>query len=96
MMVDLNTLLTVCLYVLGIILLVVLIILGIKCIGVLNKVDRLVDDVEEKVSSFDGLFGIVDRLTDGIVVASDAIITGSADFLSKVFKRKKKEDDIDV
>ena len=94
MMVDLNTLLTVCLYILGIILLIVLIVLGIKCIRVLGKVDKLVDDVEVKVSSLDGLFNIVDRVTDGIVLASDSIISSGSDFISRLF-RKKKEDDLD-
>ena len=94
MMVDLNTLLTVCLYILGIILLIVLIVLGIKCIRILGKVDKLVDDVEVKVSSLDGLFNIVDRVTDGIVLASDSIISSGSDFISRLF-RKKKEDDLD-
>ncbi len=96
MMVDLNTLLTVCLYILGIILLIVLIVLGIKCIRVLGKVDKIVDNVDEKVTSLDGLFGIVDKVTDGIVLASDSIISGGTDLLSRIFNRKKKEDDIDV
>ncbi len=94
MMVDLNTLLTVCLYILGIILLIVLIVLGIKCIRILGKVDKLVDDVEVKVSSLDGLFNIVDKVTDGIVLASDSIISSGSDFISRLF-RKKKEDDLD-
>jgi uncharacterized protein YoxC len=93
-MVDLNTLLTVCLYILGIILLIVLIVLGIKCIRILGKVDKLVDDVEVKVSSLDGLFNIVDKVTDGIVLASDSIISSGSDFISRLF-RKKKEDDLD-
>ncbi len=97
MMVDLNTLLTICLYILGIILLIVLIVLGIKCIRVLGKVDRIVDNVEDKVTSLDGLFGIVDKITDGIVLASDSIISTGSDFISRIFKKKKKEDDdIDV
>ncbi len=96
MMVDVNTLLTIFLYILGIILLIVLIVLGIKCIHVLNKVDRIVDNVEDKVTSLDGLFGVVDKVTDGIVLASDSIISSGADFLSKLFRKKKKEDDFDV
>ena len=70
--------------------------LGIKCIRVLGKVDKIVDNVDEKVTSLDGLFGIVDKITDGIVLASDSIISGGSDFLSRIFNRKKKEDDIDV
>jgi len=97
MMVDLNALLTVCLYILGIVLLIVLIVLGIKCIRVLGKVDRIVDNVEDKVTSLDGLFGIVDKITDGIVLASDSIISGGSEFISRIFRKKKKEDDdIDV
>jgi hypothetical protein len=96
MMVDLNMLLTICLYILGIILLIVLIVLGIKCIKLLNKVDRIVDNVEDKVTSLDGLFGVVNKISDGIVLASDSVISTGSDFISKIFKKKKKEDDIDV
>ena len=42
----LNAILPVLLYVFGIILLIVLIILGIRMIQVLDKVDRIVDNVE--------------------------------------------------
>ena len=96
MMVDLNALLTVILYIFGIILLIVLIVLGIKCIHLLNKIDKVVDNVEGKVTSLDGLFGIIDKVNDGIVIASDGFIKGSVDLISIIFNRKKKEEeDID-
>ena len=47
-MILLDLYLPVLLYVVGIILLIVLIILGIRLIQILNKVDRVVDNVEEK------------------------------------------------
>ena len=43
------------LYIAGIVLLIVLIILGIKAIKILDSAQEVVDDIQEKVDSFDGL-----------------------------------------
>ena len=51
-------------YILLIILLIVGIILGIKSIITINKVEKVVDDVNEKVESLNGLFQIVDFTAD--------------------------------
>ena len=51
--------LPVIIYILLIILLIVGIILGIKSIITVNKVEKVVDDVSEKVESLNGLFQIV-------------------------------------
>ena len=52
--------------------------------------------VKTEVTSLDGIFGIIDKVTDGIVIASDGFIQGSVDLISRIFNRKKKEEeDID-
>lgn len=85
--------LTILLYVLGSILLVVLIILGIKLIITMNKIEDVVDDINKKVKSLDGLFSIIDMTTDKLALLSDRLVDGVTSIIKKVFKRK--EDKID-
>lgn len=90
-------LLLIILYLLGSILLVVLIILGIKLINTMNKIQNVVDDINKKVDSFDGLFSIIDNTTDKLALLSDKMIDGVTFLLKKIFKprKRKEEDDLD-
>ena len=94
---TLNMILPVLLCVFGIILLVVLIILGIRLIVMLEKVDRLVDNVENKVNSLNGAFALIDRTTDGIALISDSVVNAIAGLVHRLIgkknrKKKEKED----
>ena len=90
-------LLLIILYLLGSILLVVLIILGIKLINTMNKIQNVVDDINKKVDSFDGLFSIIDNTTDKLALLSDKMVDGVTFLLKKIFKPRKRqeEDDLD-
>ena len=90
-------LLLIILYLLGSILLVVLIILGIKLINTMNKIQNVVDDINKKVDSFDGLFSIIDNTTDKLAFLSDKMVDGVTFLLKKIFKprKRKEEDDLD-
>ena len=90
-------LLLIILYLLGSILLVVLIILGIKLINTMNKIQNVVDDINKKVDSFEGLFSIIDNTTDKLALLSDKMVDGVTFLLKKIFKPKKRneEDDLD-
>ena len=90
-------LLLIILYLLGSILLVVLIILGIKLINTMNKIQNVVDDINKKVDSFDGLFSIIDNTTDKLALLSDKMLDGVTFLLKKIFKprKRKEEDDLD-
>ena len=84
-------------YILLIIILVVGIILGIKSIITINKVEKVVDDVNEKVESLNGLFQIVEFTTDKIVTLTDRVVDALSGLASKVFfkkKTKRKKEDI--
>ena len=76
-------------YILLIILLVIGIILGIKSISTIKKVEKVVDDVNEKVESLNGLFQIIDFTTDKIVSLTDKVIDGVSSLASKIFFKKK-------
>ncbi len=86
---------SVILYVLGSILLVALIILVIKLMKTLKKVDIAIDDLNEKSRKLDGVFTIIDTTTDTISAVSDKIVGVLIKGISNLFKRKKKEDEAD-
>ena len=62
----------------------------------INKVEKVVDDVNEKVESLRGLFQIVDFTTDKLVTMTDKIVEGVSMVAQKLFfhkKNKKIEED---
>ena len=83
-------------YVLLIILLIIGIILGIKSIITINKVEKVVDDVNEKVESLNGLFQIVDFTADKLVSITDKVVDGVSTLASKLLFRKKKNKEEDM
>jgi len=92
---ELTQALLILLYVLGSILLIVLIILGIKLIVTMNKIEGVVDDINKKVTSLDGLFSIIDMTTDKLSLLSDRMINGITLLIKKIFgSKKRKEDEI--
>ena len=79
-------------YILLIVLLIVLIVLGIKLIIIVDKTDKLVTDIQDKVSSFNTVFSIIsltsNKLTNGITTIVDGIIN----LFNKWFNKRKDED----
>ena len=73
---TLNEVLPIILYILGSILLGILIVLGIKLINVMNKMEKVVDDINTKVSSLNGVFNIIDATTDRLALLSDRMVDG--------------------
>ena len=56
--------LPICVNILLIILLIVGIVLGVRLINVMNRVNELIDNVEAKVNSLNGLFNVINFTTD--------------------------------
>ena len=85
---------TTMLYILGSTLLIVLIILGIKLIITMNKIENVVDDINVRVDKLNGLFNIIDYTTDKLAIVSDKMVEGVSYVLKKMFfkKNKKKEE----
>ena len=93
-MIDINSFLILVVCILSSILLVVLIVLGIKLIGTVSKVDRILDELELKVRSFDKMFIVVDSITDSMAVVSDKIVDSIVYLIRKIFSgRKRKEEE---
>ena len=86
----LNEMLPIIIYFLLIVLLVVSIIVGIKLIFTITKVDELIDDVTEKLSSFDRLFNVINFPTDRFGVISETVISFITSKLKKLMKPKRK------
>ena len=84
--------LPVILYSLGSILLVVLIILGIKLIITMNKIEDVVDDINGKVKSLNGLFSMIDYTTDKLALFSDRFVDTISSLIRKIFVRKEAKD----
>lgn len=93
--------LSIIIYVLLIILLLVAIILGIRLLGVLNKVNDIVDNINEKVKILDKLFDIVNVATDRMSMVTEFVVSFISSGFKKIFKPSKKnkktkrEDEID-
>lgn len=78
------------LYFLGSILLVVLIILGIKLIITMNKIENVVDDINKKVKTLDNFFSVIDFTTDKLAMLSDRFVEIVASLIKKIFRRKEE------
>ena len=83
------------LYVLGIVLVGILIIIGVKLIYTIDKTNEILDDVEKKSKSLNGVFDMVDNVTDSLSIISDTVVEGIVGLISRIFKKRKKEKEID-
>ena len=91
----LQTFLPIVIYFLLIILIIIGIILGIRAIQTLNKVDRVVEDVNDKVQSLNGFFNLIDFTTDKIVSVTDRVVEGVSGLIGNFFSKKRKNKDIE-
>ena len=85
----LGDVLPILLYILGSILLVVLIILGIKLIQIVDRANAILDDLEEKSKSLNGLFTVVDNFSNAIAIVGDRVVDGIAGMVSSFFHKRK-------
>lgn len=90
---DVVLFLQILMYILGSILLVVLIVLGIKMIVTMNKLEKTVDNINTKLDSLNKLFSIIDVATDKLALVSDKAIDTISSFISRIFSKKKRKED---
>lgn len=84
--------LPVLIYFLLIILLIICIILGIRFIITMKKIENMVDDINNKVQSLNGFFNIIDFATDKVSSVIDVVVNFVTNKISWLFKKKKKEE----
>lgn len=85
---TINEVLPVILYILGSVLLVALIVLTIKLIITMNKIEKVVDNITVKVKTLDELFNLVGLVTGKVTVITDKVIDSIALLVDKIFKGK--------
>ena len=79
-------------YILLIVFLVVLIVLGIRLISVVNRTDKLLEDVQNKVSSFDNIFKIIDFTSARLTTSLSCMIDAVVGFIKKIFNKRKDDE----
>ena len=72
------------------ILIVFLIVICIKVIKTMNRLEEIVDDVDRKVQSLNGVFRIVDSVADKLSALTEVISDSIILFFRGLFKRKNK------
>ena len=80
-------------HILFLIILLIGIVLAIKFLITLDKVEKVVDNVNDKVRALDGLFHIIDTTTDRVVLITDKVIEGVTSLIDNLFVSKKKKKD---
>jgi len=81
-------------YLLLIILIIVLIIVLMKSYYTLNKVNKLIDNVNDKVGSLGNVLNILDNATDTFSLMSDKMVGLVVSGVQKIFKKRgEKEED---
>ena len=89
-MINANTFLLILIGILWSILLVVLIILSVKLIYTIDRVNKVMDEIDIKISKFDKAFSLVDVVTDNMALISDKLVDGISYMIRKILRRKKK------
>lgn len=90
MMIDANAFFLMLLCILGSILVVALIVLVVKLIFTVDRVNKLLDDVEGKLSKTDNLFSFVDLVGNNLTVLSDKIVEVLTNLIKKLFDKNGK------
>lgn len=77
------------LYILGAILLVALIVLTIKLTITIHKIDKVVDNITEKVTALDGVFSVVNAVSNKFTFITDKVVNIIYSLIEKITKRKE-------
>lgn len=75
-----------------IVLVIILIILALKALDTLSKVNVILDDTKKKLDSLDGVFNLVDTVSEKLTLVTDTIIGSIVNFITSIFNKKGKGD----
>ncbi|MEE0699244.1 MAG: hypothetical protein U0M66_01450 [Bacilli bacterium] len=92
----LSSYLPILIYILLCILIILLIVICVKVIKAMNRVEEIIDDVDEKVKSLNGIFSIVDNVTDKLSALTEVISDSIILFIKGIFRRRKRKIERDM
>lgn len=92
-MAFLNEFLPIIIYILLIVLIILLIIIAIKVTKTMNKVDALVDDVDNKMKSLDPVFDLVEGVSSKATLISDKFLGFILRITNKLFSKKETKEE---
>ena len=75
-----------------IVLVIILIVLSLKALDTLNKVDAILDNTKKKLENLDGVFNLVDTVSDKLTLVTDTVIGSIVSFITSIFNKKGRED----
>ena len=73
--------------------LIICIIIGVKLIKTMNKVQMIVDDVEKKVNSLNGIFSVIEMTSNKVATIYDRLISGVWAIVDKFISKKERKDE---
>lgn len=91
MVLSLGEYLPILVYILLSVLIVLLIIICIKVIRAMNKIELIIDDVDKKVKSLNGVFSVVDAVTDKLSLLTEVVSDSIILFIKGIFKKRKNK-----
>ncbi len=84
-------------YLLLIAVLIIAIIIGIKCVTLINNINHLTESISQKVDSLNGIFKAIDFATDKVNEITskvvDAVVSGVSSLVHRKSKKKKEEEE---
>ncbi len=61
-------------------------------IQILDRAEKVIDNVEEKVNTLNGIFNVINKVTTSIDLISSKVVGSVVGTIEKIFKRKKEDD----
>lgn len=89
-MTDFNQVLLSILLVLCCVLVIFLIVVSIKLLYTTDKVNIILADVEKKLNSFNGVFNLVDNVSNGFSAFNDVVFNKIISLGEKILKKKER------
>lgn len=71
------------------VLVVFLIVISIKLLYTVDKINVILDDAYKKLKSVNGVFTAIDTVTDSITLISETVVGKVLMMVEKIFKKKK-------
>ena len=62
--------------------------------NVMDKMESVIDNVSRKIQSLNGLFNVIDYISDGLTSVTDKVVDGVMGVFNKVVHKKSKKNKI--